>query len=175
MTKDFDFPESFGFQKYSKGGSASPKKMSRGGMRNIRDEEARVIGVQDDAADELKRVRSRKSNDSQERRDKSQQMRRVSSRERNARDEMTRLRGEAEKEVKKGFYAKGGSKKDWIQGAVKKPGALRGYMDVAKGETIPKGALNKVASGQPAKAGGPKPSAKTQQRARLAKTFSKMK
>ena len=48
-------------------------------------------------------------------------------------------------------------------------------MDVAKGETIPKGALNKVASGKPAKSGGPKPSAKTQQRARLAKTFSKMK
>ena len=79
MTKDFDFPESFGFQKYSKGGSAKPKRMSRGGMRNIRDEEARVIGVQDDAADELRRVRSRRSNDAQERRDKSQQMKRVAS------------------------------------------------------------------------------------------------
>ena len=72
---------------------------------NIRDEEARVIGVQDDAADELRRVRSRRSNDAQERRDKSQQMKRVSSRERNARDEMTRLRGEAEK-VKKRFLFK---------------------------------------------------------------------
>ena len=78
-------------------------------------------------------------------------------------------------EIKKGFYAaSGGAKKDWIKGAVKKPGALRDYMDVPKGENIPKGALNKVASGSPAKAGGPKPSAKTQQRARLAKTFSKM-
>lgn len=69
----------------------------------------------------------------------------------------------------------GGAKKDWIKGAVKKPGALRDYMDVPKGENIPKGALNRVAEGKPAKAGGPKPSAKTQQRARLAKTFSKMK
>ena len=64
-------------------------------IRNIRDEEARVIGVQDDAADEMKRVKSRKSNDAQERRDKSQQLKRVSSRERNARDEMgKRLRDE---------------------------------------------------------------------------------
>jgi len=173
--KDFDFPSDFGFTKSSK-----PVKMSRGGsrsgMKNIRDEEARVIGVQDDAADEMKRVRKRTSNDYQERRDKKQQMNRVASREKNARDEMRRLRGEAETEIKAGFYAaEGGSKKDWIKGAVKKPGALRDYMDVPKGENIPKGALNKVAAGNPAKAGGPKPSAKTQQRARLAKTFSKMK
>ena len=168
--KDFDFPSDFGFTK-----SSTPAKMSRGGMKNIRDEEARVIGVQDNAADEMKRVMGRRSNDAAERKDKRAQMARVGSRERNARDEMKRLRGEAEMEIKKGFYAaSGGAKKDWIKGAVKKPGALRDYMDVPKGENIPKGALNKVASGSPAKAGGPKPSAKTQQRARLAKTFSKM-
>tara|TARA_R110000803_G_C11952129_1_gene317817 strand:- start:880 stop:1407 length:528 start_codon:yes stop_codon:yes gene_type:complete len=168
--KDFDFPSDFGFTK-----SSTPAKMSRGGMKNIRDEEARVIGVQDNAADEMKRVMGRRSNDAAERKDKRAQIARVGSRERNARDEMKRLRGEAEMEIKKGFYAaSGGAKKDWIKGAVKKPGALRDYMDVPKGENIPKGALNKVASGSPAKAGGPKPSAKTQQRARLAKTFSKM-
>ena len=92
--KDFDFPSDFGFTKSSK-----PVKMSRGGMRNIRDEEARVIGVQDDAADEMKRVKQRTSNDYQERRDKKQQLNRVASRERNARDEMTRLRNEAKNEM----------------------------------------------------------------------------
>ena len=56
--------------------------------RNIRDEEARVIGVQDDAADEMRRVRARRPKDAQERRDKRQQLKRVASRERNARDEM---------------------------------------------------------------------------------------
>lgn len=172
--KDFDFPKDFGFTKSAV--KPKPVKMSRGGMKNIRDEEARVIGVQDDAADEMKRVRARKPKDAQERRDKKQQLNRVAARERDARDEMRRLRGEAEMEIKKGFYAaEGGAKKDWIKGAVKKPGALRDYMDVPKGENIPKGALNRVAEGKPAKAGGPKPSAKTQQRARLAKTFSKMK
>jgi hypothetical protein len=84
---------------------------------------------------------------------------------------MTRLRGEA----RDGFRAaKGGSEKDWIKGAVKKPGALRKYMDTPKGESISKGKLNKVAAGKPAIAGGPKPSAKTMQRANLAKSFSKM-
>ena len=78
-------------------------KKARGGKvnRNIRDEEARVIGVQDDAADEMKRVKSRKSNDAQERRDKSQQLKRVSSRERNARDEMKRLRDESEYDIQR--------------------------------------------------------------------------
>ena len=70
--------------------------------------------------------------------------------------------------------AEGGSKKDWIKGAVKKPGALREYMDVKEGQPIPKGKINKVASGKPATAGGPKPSAKTMKRANLAKSFSKM-
>jgi|TARA_R110000822_G_C15043615_1_gene465607 hypothetical protein len=168
---EFDFPSDFGFTK-----SSAPVKMNRGGMRNIRDEEARVIGVQDNSADEMKRVMGRRFNDAAERRDKSQQLKRVSARENNARDEMKRLRGEAEMEIKKGFRAaSGGPKKDWIKGAVKNPGSLREYMDVPKGKNIPKGALNKIASGQPAKSGGAKPSAKTQQRANLAKSFSKMK
>ena len=69
--------------------------------RNIRDEEARVIGVQDDAADEMRRVKARRPKDAQERRDKRQQLTRVASRERNARDEMRRLRGEAEYDIKR--------------------------------------------------------------------------
>ena len=164
---EFEFPSDFGFTK-----SSGPVKMNRGGMKNIRQEEARVIGVQDNAADEKRRVESRRSNDAAERMDKRAQIARVGSRERNARDEMTRLRGEAEK----GFRAStGGSKKDWIKGAVKKPGALREYMDTPEGQSIPKSKLNKVASGKPATAGGPKPSVKTMQRANLAKSFSKMK
>jgi hypothetical protein len=164
---EFDFPSDFGFTKTS-----TPAKMNSGGMRNLRDEEARVINVQDDASDEMRRVEDRRSNDAKERKDKRAQIARVGSRERNARDEMTRLRGEAEN----GFRAsKGGPKKDWIKGAVKKPGALREYMDTPEGQSIPKGKLNKVASGKPATSGGPKPSAKTIQRANLAKSFSKMK
>ena len=88
--KDFNFPSDFGFTK-----SAAPAKMSRGGMRNLRDEESRVIGVQDNAADEMRRVEGRRSNDAAERKDKRAQMARVGSRERNARDEMTRLRRES--------------------------------------------------------------------------------
>ena len=89
-TDEFKFPSDFGFTK-----SATPAKMSRGGMRNLRDEEARVIGVQDNAADEMRRVKGRRSNDTAERKDKRAQMARVGSRERIARDEMTRLRSEA--------------------------------------------------------------------------------
>ena len=112
--------------------------MNRGGrtkaLKNIRDEEARVIGVQDDAADELRRVKTRRSNDAQERRDKKQQLARVGSRKRNATDELGRLRDEAEYEIKRGAMGakKGGGKDDWIKGAVKKPGALREYMDVKR-------------------------------------------
>jgi hypothetical protein len=164
---EFEFPSDFGFTS-----SSTPVKMNRGGMKNLRDEEARVIGVQDNAADEMRRIEGRRSNDAAERKDKRAQVARVGSRERNAHDEMTRLRGEAEN----GFRAaKGGPKKDWIKGAVKKPGALREYMDTPEGQSIPKGKLNKVASGKPAVSGGPKPSAKTMQRANLAKSFSKMK
>ena len=104
---EFDFPSNFGFTK-----SSTPAKMNRGGMRNLRDEQARVIGVQDNAADEMRRVEGRRPHDAAERKDKRAQMSRVGSRERNARDEMTRLRGEA----KDGFRAcSGGSKKDWMK------------------------------------------------------------
>ncbi len=57
---------------------------------------------------------------------------------------------------------KGGN---WIQGAIKKPGALRESLGVKKGETIPKGKLAAAA-----KKGG-----KLGQRARLAMTLSKMR
>ena len=50
---EFEFPSDFGFTK-----SSGPVKMNRGGMKNIRQEEARVIGVQDNAADEKRRVES---------------------------------------------------------------------------------------------------------------------
>jgi len=56
-------------------------------------------------------------------------------------------------------------KKDWIKGAVKKPGALRKQLKVKKGKKIPKKKL--VAA---AKKGG-----KEGQRARLALTFAKMR
>jgi len=78
----------------NKPGGGVRKGYRRGG-RNLRDEEARVIGVQDNAADELRRVRARRPHDAAERRDKRSQLSRVGSRERNARDEMRRLRGEA--------------------------------------------------------------------------------
>ena len=78
---------------------AGPKKgMANGGSarrRNLRDEEARVIGRQDNAADEMRRVKRRTPRDSQERMDKRSEMRRVGARERDARDEMARLRRKA--------------------------------------------------------------------------------
>ena len=78
----------------NKPGGGVRKGYRRGG-RNLRDEEARVIGVQDNAADELRRVRARRPHDAAERRDRRDQLARVGSRERNARDEMHRLRREA--------------------------------------------------------------------------------
>jgi hypothetical protein len=74
---------------------AGIRKGYRHGGRNLRAEEARVIGVQDNAADELRRVRARRPKDASEVRDRRSQLGRVGSRERNARDEMRRLRGEA--------------------------------------------------------------------------------
>ncbi len=53
---------------------------------------------------------------------------------------------------------------NWIQGAIKKPGALREQLGVKKGEKIPKAKLAAAA-----KKGG-----KLGQRARLAITLSKM-
>jgi hypothetical protein len=55
--------------------------------------------------------------------------------------------------------------KNWIKDAIKKPGALRKAMGVKEGEKIPAGKLAKAAKA-PGKMG---------QRARLAKTLSKMK
>jgi hypothetical protein len=57
------------------------------------------------------------------------------------------------------------SEKKWIQKAVKKPGALRKSLGVKKGQKIPAKKLNAAA-----KKGG-----KLGQRARLAKTFKKMR
>ena len=61
-------------------------------------------------------------------------------------------------------FKKGGSAK-WIQSAIKKPGALRKSLGVKSGEKIPAGKLAKAAKA-PGKLG---------QRARLAKTLSKLK
>jgi hypothetical protein len=60
---------------------------------------------------------------------------------------------------------KGGSTKNFIQNAIKKPGALRASLGVKAGENIPAKKLNAAAK-QPGKMG---------QRARLAKTLKGMK
>ena len=57
------------------------------------------------------------------------------------------------------------AKKNWIAGAIKKPGALRSALGVKEGQKIPAGKLAKAAKA-PGKMG---------QRARLAQTLSKMK
>ena len=57
------------------------------------------------------------------------------------------------------------AKKNWIQGAIKKPGALRKELGVKKGKKIPAKKLTAAA-----KKGG-----KLGQRARLAKTLRKMR
>ena len=62
-------------------------------------------------------------------------------------------------------FKKGGAAKKFIQEAIKKPGALRSALGVKKGEKIP---AKKLAAA--AKAPG-----KLGQRARLAKTLSKLK
>jgi len=60
---------------------------------------------------------------------------------------------------------KGGSTKNFIQNAIKKPGALRSSLGVKKGEKIPAGKLAAAAK-KPGKMG---------QRARLAQTLKGMK
>lgn len=66
----------------------------------------------------------------------------------------------------KACMAKGGSvKKNWIKGAIKKPGALHKQLGVPEGKKIPAKKLNAAA-----KKGG-----KLGQRARLAKTLKGMK
>jgi len=57
------------------------------------------------------------------------------------------------------------AKKNWIQDAIKKPGALRKELGVKKGKKIPAKMLATAA----------KKSGKTGQRARLAKTLGKMR
>lgn len=56
-------------------------------------------------------------------------------------------------------------KKNWIQDAVKKPGALRSQLGMKRGEKIPQDKLDKAAKA-PGKLG---------QRARLAQTFQNMR
>ena len=71
-------------------------------------------------------------------------------------------------------YNKGGStskkkkssNKNWIQGAVKRPGALRKKLGVKKGKTISAAQLNKAS-----KSSNPT----TRRQANLAKTFRKMR
>jgi len=60
------------------------------------------------------------------------------------------------------------AKKNWIKGAIKKPGALRKTLGVKKGYKIPARKLNKAAKGTGV-------SKKTAQRARLAKTLRRMR
>ena len=62
-------------------------------------------------------------------------------------------------------YKEGGMTEKWIQGAIKKPGALRSALGVKEGQTIPAKKLAKAAAA-PGKMG---------QRARLAQTLKKMK
>lgn len=64
-------------------------------LQNVRDEEGRVINIQDDAADELRRVEERRPHDAQEREDKRQQLARIGARERDAHEELHRDRDEA--------------------------------------------------------------------------------
>ena len=56
------------------------------------------------------------------------------------------------------------AKKKWIQGAIKKPGALRASLGVAEGETIPASALAEAAKA-PGKKG---------KRARLAQVLKRL-
>ena len=66
------------------------------------------------------------------------------------------------------FYEKGGKvaeKKNWIAGAIKKPGALHKSLGVAEGKKIPAKKLAAAAK-QPGKTG---------QRARLAQTLGKLR
>jgi hypothetical protein len=66
---------------------------------------------------------------------------------------------------KMGYMKKGGSTSNWIQSAIKKPGALKKSLGVKKGEKIPAGKLAAAAK-KPGKMG---------QRARLAQTLKGLK
>ena len=63
------------------------------------------------------------------------------------------------------MYAEGGSTDNWIQGAIKKPGALHEDLGVPQGEKIPASKLAAAA----------KKSGKIGQRARLAQTLKGLK
>lgn len=63
------------------------------------------------------------------------------------------------------MYAKGGNAKNWIKGAIKKPGALHEQLGVPKGEKIPAKKLAKAAKA-PGKLG---------QRARFAEVLKGMR
>lgn len=56
--------------------------------------------------------------------------------------------------------------KDWIKGAIKKPGALRKALKVKKGEDIPAAKLKKAAKSK---------NPKMRKRAQLAETLSKLR
>ena len=58
--------------------------------------------------------------------------------------------------------------KDWIKGAIKKPGALRKTLGIKKGKDIPISKLKKAAKGEGV-------SKKTEKRAELALTLKKMR
>ena len=75
------------------------------------------------------------------------------------------MEDDAEDMPPKKMKAGGAVPKKFIQGAIKKPGALRAQMGVKAGETIPKGKL-----AQAAKAPG-----KLGQRARFAQTLAKLR
>jgi len=57
------------------------------------------------------------------------------------------------------------AKEKWIQGAIKKPGALRASLKVKKGEKIPEAKLKKAEHSK---------NSKTRKRAVLAETLKKM-
>lgn len=67
----------------------------------------------------------------------------------------------------------------WIQGAIKRPGALRRKLGVEKGETIPAGELEDISSELSAEAEGEKTLSKsdlrTLRQVNLAKTLRGMK
>lgn len=64
--------------------------------------------------------------------------------------------------IRKGIQAMAAKKKNWIQDAIKKPGALREAMGAKEGKNIPKGKLAEAA----------KKKGVTGQRARLAQTLA---
>lgn len=78
------------------------------------------------------------------------------------------MRGRPKKTEKKSCFSEGGatSKGDWIEKAIKKPGALRKELHVKKGEKIPEKKLDKAMHSD---------DALLRKRARLAKTLKSFK